>query len=88
MTRLFFIVLRPSVCVGWFLPLVVLCMSSHKLLGTEQASGMAAGSEGGKEESAGGSDFWWDVGGWVLLGVAIMGAITIARVTAAPTASS
>lgn len=49
------------------------------------ASGMRPGREsGGREEAGGGSDFWWDLAGWALLGTAIVGAMVLTRTAAKP----
>lgn len=51
--------------------------------------GMAGGGGGGGEpmggpgkKDSGESDFWWDVGGFVLLGAALATALVVARISA------
>lgn len=54
-----------------------------------QAQNLAAEQSGGasKQAGSGGSDFWWDVGGWVLLGTVIVGAIMLSKGGAKPTSA-
>jgi hypothetical protein len=47
-----------------------------------QAAGEGGpGGKGGAGGSGSSSDFWWDVGGWVLLAGVIAGAFVLARST-------
>uniref|UniRef100_A0A7S0VMK6 Mitochondrial import receptor subunit TOM20 n=1 Tax=Polytomella parva TaxID=51329 RepID=A0A7S0VMK6_9CHLO len=43
------------------------------------ASDRAGGASARGAESAGGNDIWWEVGGWVLLGAVVVGALVLAK---------
>lgn len=46
------------------------------------AGGGGAEPGGASKEKGGESDFWWDVGGFVLLGAALATALVVARISA------
>lgn len=50
-----------------------------------QAQNMAADSQS-KQPSVGPNDFWWDVGGWLLLAGVVTGALLLAKTGQAKTA--
>jgi hypothetical protein len=54
-----------------------------------QAAGEgAAGGKGGAGGAGSSSDFWWDVGGWVLLAGVITGVFFLARSSAGTAAAA